>query len=111
MEPHSRSFHATTESLQGHLPYSLLSHITSQEDLLKGKLISSAPRIPLLFIDISGFTKLSTTLSVNDLSICINEYFTELILCVQEWGGDVLKVRPTLWVHSRVGWRAPGADR
>ncbi|GMH59791.1 hypothetical protein TrRE_jg3657 [Triparma retinervis] len=35
--------------------------------------------------------KLSTTLTSNDLSICINEYFTALINCITSWSGDVLK--------------------
>jgi len=45
----------------------------------------------LLFVDISGFTRLSTLLKVETLSKAINTYFDLLIQQVEEHGGDVLK--------------------
>jgi len=45
----------------------------------------------LLFVDISGFTRLSTLLGVEPLSKAINTYFALLIQEVEGHGGDVLK--------------------
>ena len=45
----------------------------------------------LLFVDISGFTKLSTTLKVEMLSKTINAYFQLIVEHVQAFGGDILK--------------------
>jgi hypothetical protein len=47
--------------------------------------------MPLLFIDISGFTAMSTLLPVNDLSIVINSYFSAILRLVARHGGDTLK--------------------
>lgn len=47
--------------------------------------------MPLLFIDISGFTAMSTLLPVNDLSIVINSYFSAILRLVSRHGGDTLK--------------------
>lgn len=45
----------------------------------------------LLFVDISGFTKLSTILDVETLSRTINEYFEIIVNEIIECGGDILK--------------------
>ena len=45
----------------------------------------------LLFVDISGFTNLSTRLEVDSLQRHINNYFTKLIDVIVEHGGDVLR--------------------
>jgi len=45
----------------------------------------------LLFVDISGFTKLSTTLKVEKLSKTINNYFQLIVEHVEAFGGDILK--------------------
>lgn len=45
----------------------------------------------LLFIDISGFTKLSTILDPESLSKAINAYFHNIVDLVISHGGDVLK--------------------
>ena len=45
----------------------------------------------LLFVDISGFTKLSTTLKVEKLSKTINAYFQLIVEHVEAFGGDILK--------------------
>jgi class 3 adenylate cyclase len=45
----------------------------------------------LVFIDISGFTKLSTMLDEETLSRVINSYFEMIISEVRSHGGDVLK--------------------
>lgn len=45
----------------------------------------------LLFIDISGFTNLSTMLDVDSFSNCINTYFQKVIDQVASYGGDILK--------------------
>lgn len=45
----------------------------------------------LLFVDISGFTKLSTQMDVESLSKVINGYFQMLVNEVRSYGGDILK--------------------
>ncbi|CAB9519698.1 cyclase type 10 [Seminavis robusta] len=45
----------------------------------------------LLFVDISGFTKLSRSLEVESLSKVINSYFQKIVEIIQEFKGDVLK--------------------
>ena len=45
----------------------------------------------LLFVDISGFTNLSTMLDVDSFSNCINTYFQKVINQVASYGGDILK--------------------
>ena len=45
----------------------------------------------LLFVDITGFTKLSTILDVEDLSKVINAYFRMIVDEVVKYGGDILK--------------------
>lgn len=45
----------------------------------------------LLFIDISGFTKLATTLDPESLSKAINSYFQLIVNVVVSHGGDILK--------------------
>ncbi|KAL7554113.1 hypothetical protein ACHAWF_017514, partial [Thalassiosira exigua] len=66
---------------------------------LAQRLAPLPPRLPLshartsalLFVDISGFTKISTTLDVESLSAAINAYFRALVDVVTCHGGDVLK--------------------
>jgi len=45
----------------------------------------------LLFVDISGFTKLSTMLDVEELSKAINSYFELIVHEISVHGGDILK--------------------
>lgn len=45
----------------------------------------------LLFVDMSGFTKLSTMLDVESLSKVINSYFDMITGEVIQYGGDILK--------------------
>ena len=45
----------------------------------------------LLFIDISGFTRLSTLLDPESLSNAINAYFHQIVDLVTSHGGDILK--------------------
>lgn len=45
----------------------------------------------LLFVDMSGFTKLSTMLDVESLSKVINSYFDMIVSEVIQHGGDILK--------------------
>ena len=52
---------------------------------------SSRHQSALLFIDISGFTKLATTLDPESLSKAINSYFQLIVNLVVTHGGDVLK--------------------
>mmetsp|Transcript_13801 Transcript_13801/g.20475 ORF Transcript_13801/g.20475 Transcript_13801/m.20475 type:complete len:396 (-) Transcript_13801:493-1680(-) len=51
----------------------------------------SKHKCALLFVDISGFTKLSTILDVETLSKSINSYFELIVNEVTEYGGDILK--------------------
>lgn len=52
---------------------------------------ASAHQAALLFVDISGFTKLATTLDPEHLSKAINSYFQMIVNEVTSNGGDVLK--------------------
>jgi len=45
-----------------------------------------------LFVDVTGFTSLSSRLSAEDLEQVINVYFTKMIACIDALGGDVVKV-------------------
>jgi class 3 adenylate cyclase len=45
----------------------------------------------ILFVDMSGFTKLSTMLDVESLSKVINSYFDMIVSEVIQHGGDILK--------------------
>ncbi|KAL7495786.1 hypothetical protein ACHAWT_004250 [Skeletonema menzelii] len=53
--------------------------------------ISRSRESALLFVDISGFTKLSTVLDVDSFSNCMNTYFEKVINQVASYGGDILK--------------------
>ena len=48
-------------------------------------------RSALLFVDISGFTRLSVTLDVESLSNAINSYFEMIVDIVEDHGGNILK--------------------
>jgi class 3 adenylate cyclase len=52
---------------------------------------SSSHQAALLFVDISGFTKLATSLDPEHLSKAINSYFQMIVNEVTSQGGDVLK--------------------
>jgi class 3 adenylate cyclase len=86
------------ERLAAHVPSTVLRHLEECE--ARGDGIPKPPYkvpmgkgapTPLLFIDISGFTKMSTVLPVNDLSIVINGYFSAILKIIASFGGDVLK--------------------
>lgn len=53
--------------------------------------ISKNHNSALLFVDMSGFTKISTVLDVESLSNAINSYFTLIVDEVITYGGDILK--------------------
>ena len=65
----------------------------------ENKLLTERPSLPrsrkrqcaLLFVDINGFTKLSTMLDVESLSKVINSYFDMIVGEVLSHGGDILK--------------------
>lgn len=46
----------------------------------------------VLFADISGFTRLANLLSVEQLQYHISRYFAMLFECVEQFGGDILKI-------------------
>ena len=46
----------------------------------------------VLFADISGFTRLANLLSVEELQYHISSYFSTLFACVEQFGGDILKI-------------------
>ena len=45
----------------------------------------------LLFVDISGFTALSTKLDIESLTTHINGYFRDMLAIIESFGGDVVK--------------------
>ena len=45
----------------------------------------------LIFVDISGFTSLSTRLDIESLTRQINDYFKEMLAIIENFGGDVVK--------------------
>lgn len=45
----------------------------------------------LLFVDISGFTKLAQNYPIEDFKIFINLYFSEIINLIVDFGGEVVK--------------------
>jgi class 3 adenylate cyclase len=45
----------------------------------------------LLFVDVSGFTALAQKLTVDELRIQINTYFTQILNLLAKYGGDVVK--------------------
>ena len=53
--------------------------------------ISKNHNSALLFVDMSGFTKISTVLDVESLSNAINSYFQAIVDEVTKYGGDILK--------------------
>lgn len=75
---------------------------------------ASTHQCALLFVDISGFTKLATALDPEHLSKAINSYFQMIINEVTTHGGDVLKFAGdgvfVEWKASSLG-SAPGLMR
>lgn len=68
----------------------LIRQTQSREDMFKlPKAIER--QSALLFVDMSGFTKLSTMLDLESLSVVINKYFDMIVAEVIEFGGDILK--------------------
>jgi class 3 adenylate cyclase len=73
--------------------------VSSIASVVSYKYSSDCPLLPfatkyeasLLFVDISGFTLLSTLLALEDLSKAINEYFELIVNEVTGHGGDILK--------------------
>jgi hypothetical protein len=66
----------------------------------------------LVFIDISGFTKLSTMLDEETLSSVINSYFEMIVGEVNAYGGDVLKFAgDALFVEWRVPKKNGGIEK
>jgi class 3 adenylate cyclase len=58
----------------------------------------------ILFVDMSGFTKLSTILDVESLSKIINSYFDLIVSEVILYGGDILKFAGDAFFAE---WRVP----
>lgn len=46
----------------------------------------------LMFVDISGFTALSTKIDLESLNKHINDYFKDMLAIIDSFGGDVVKV-------------------
>lgn len=76
------------DSLKGSLQESKQSTIC--ESNCQGP-YASTHKSALLFVDISGFTTLSTTLDPESLSKVINAYFELIVNLVTSHGGDILK--------------------
>ncbi len=95
---------------QAHVPYILIRHLVSNLILQyavnkkpvdndeRAEVVDNccSPSIQrfycaLLFVDISGFTALSTRLNVDKLRIQINTFFTKIIKIISKYNGDVLK--------------------
>ena len=53
--------------------------------------IAKTHQCALLFVDMSGFTKISTMLDVESLSDAINSYFEMIVNAITSHGGDILK--------------------
>jgi len=53
--------------------------------------ITTSHRSAILFVDISGFTKIATSMDVESLSNAINSYFQMIVNEITSYGGDVLK--------------------
>ena len=70
---------------------SFLNKMTVVEKDLKRLPFYSSHETALLFVDISGFTKLSTKLDVETLSKTINNYFELIVNEISSCGGDILK--------------------
>ncbi|KAL7552126.1 hypothetical protein ACHAWF_018244 [Thalassiosira exigua] len=65
----------------------------------------------LLFVDISGFTKLSVTLDVENLSNVINSYFDMITEQITIHGGDVLKFAgDAIFAEWKASRRKPNRD-
>jgi class 3 adenylate cyclase len=77
---------------------SLVSQV-SQVSILSHRYFNDAPSLPyaskhdsaLLFVDISGFTQLSTLLDPESLSRAINNYFQLIVNEVTQHHGDIIK--------------------
>lgn len=52
---------------------------------------NTSRKAAVLFVDISGFTKLSTLLDVEALSTAINDYFNIIVNEILGFGGDIIK--------------------
>jgi hypothetical protein len=61
----------------------------------------------LLFVDISGFTSLSTKLPVDELRVHINAYFHKIISIVDKYKGHVMKFAGDALY---IAWQAPFQD-
>jgi len=70
---------------------SFVNKMTVVEKDLKRLPFYSSHETALLFVDISGFTKLSTKLDVETLSKTINNYFELIVNEISSCGGDILK--------------------
>lgn len=74
-------------------------HMAQSRISIEDRLFLTSPSLPrsreresaLLFVDISGFTTLSTLLEVEFLSKVINSYFEMIVEEVISYGGDILK--------------------
>jgi len=92
-QPHRRS--AAMQRNESPQTWPESSNLTSGEqssELRQSSLPYSLPRqSALLFVDISGFTKLSTLLDPESLSNAINFYFQRVVNEIISHGGDVLK--------------------
>lgn len=91
-EEFERSQVGNTQSDDGQEPNSLATSAKSYASHPGLRLPYAATyECALLFVDISGFTKLSTVLDPESLSKIINAYFQVIVNQVTAHGGDVLK--------------------
>lgn len=100
---------ASIRSLDSRLepPYTVQKAVTV-EDTLPIALPSAVSReAALLFVDMSGFTKLSTMLDVESLSRVINSYFDMILSEVIHHGGDILKFAGDAFFAE---WKVPKSE-
>lgn len=87
----STAIESTCRSNDGTRSESLFMHQPGLSKSIMALPKSVARDCALLFVDITGFTKLSTLLDVESLSKVINYYFDLIISEVVRHGGDILK--------------------
>ena len=98
LSPRGQQFHYTT-GLPRPPRRRKIARRSSKASILSHRYFDDSPSLPyaskhdsaLLFVDISGFTRLSTLLDPECLSRAINEYFQLIVNEVTQHHGDILK--------------------
>ena len=94
-KPQKSIFMEETMDIQDKMvPLTLIKHVKRTEGGRKEWEKADSVEMPhsaCLFVDISGFTSLSSKLTCEDLKLVINVYFTLMIDVVRSNGGDVVK--------------------